>query len=161
MVMKKVFNEKCITPSQMNLINNVRIFFLRFTIWTRAYIISRYVGVGTAEELLVAVFLLYALLYVCFWAVYIEQDFGDIFHVNFGRETADQFAYLLNEFTIGLRELITAQLAGNKQGVDDNVKYLYQNASDLADFLNSVSPTSIKRSGKTAGYIRAIYLGRG
>ena len=128
MVMKKVFNEQCITPSQMNLINNVRIFFLRFTIWIRAYIISRYVGVGTTEEL--------------FGRLYLEAtDFGDIFHVNFGRETADRFAYYLNQFTIGLRELMTAQLAGNSQAVSDNVNYLFQNASDLAAFLNSVSPS--------------------
>ena len=112
----------------MNLINNVRIFFLRFTIWIRAYIISRYVGVGTTEEL--------------FGRLYLEAtDFGDIFHVNFGRETADRFAYYLNQFTIGLRELMTAQLAGNSQAVSDNVNYLFQNASDLAAFLNSVSPS--------------------
>jgi hypothetical protein len=120
----------------MNLISNVRIFFLRFTFWIRAYIISRYVGVGTADEL--------------FGRLYLEAtDFGDIFHVNFGRETADRFAYYLNQFTIGLRELITAQLAGNKQGVIDNVNYLYQNASDLAAFLNSVSPSFNETQWKT------------
>ncbi|HVI40303.1 MAG TPA: hypothetical protein VM577_06560 [Anaerovoracaceae bacterium] len=127
MVMKNKFNEQCITPSQMNLIFNVRIFFRRFTTWIRAYIISRYVGVGTEEEL--------------FGRLYLESiDFGDIFHVVIGRETSNKFTQLLNQFTFGLRDLLTAHLAGNSAAVSENVNSLYKNADDLAAFLASVSP---------------------
>jgi len=125
--MKNLFDERCITYSQMNLINNLRIFFRRFSIWIRAYIISRYVGVGTEEEL--------------FGRLYLESiDFGDILHVIFGRELAAQFTLLLNQFTFILRDLITAQLAGNTEAVNENVNRLYQNFDEIAEFLASINP---------------------
>lgn len=127
MVMKNKFNEQCITYSQMNLIFNVRIFFRKFTTWIRAYIISSYVGIGTAEEL--------------FGRLYLEStDFGDILHVIFGNEISNRFALLLNQFTFGLRDLITAQLAGNSEAVNENVNNLYKNTEDIAAFLASISP---------------------
>jgi hypothetical protein len=112
----------------MNLIFNVRIFFLRFTIWIRAYIISRYTGVGSPEEL--------------FGRLYLEStDFGDIFHVIFGRDISDSFARLLNQLTFGLRDLIDAQFAGNSEAVNANVNNLYKTVDDLAAFLASISPS--------------------
>jgi hypothetical protein len=128
MVMKNKFNEQCITPSQMNLISNVRIFFLRFTVWIREYIISRYTDTGSPEEQ--------------FGRLYLEStDFGDIFHVIFGRDISNQFTRLLNQFIFGLRDLIDAQLAGNSEAVKTNVNNLYKTADDLAAFLASVSPS--------------------
>ena len=128
MVMKNKFNEQCITPSQMNLISNVRVFFRRFTTWIREYIISRYTGVGAPEEL--------------FGRLYLEStDFGDIFHVIFGRDISNQFAGLLNKLTFGLRDLIDAQFAGNSEAVKTNVNNLYKTMDDLAAFLTSVSPS--------------------
>ncbi len=45
------FNPQCITYSQMNLIFNARIYYRRLRTWTRAYILSRYFGIGTEEAL--------------------------------------------------------------------------------------------------------------
>ena len=65
MIMKSNFNDQCITPSQMNLIYNTRLYLRRLLIWTRSYIISSYTGTGTAEEL--------------FGRLYVEtEDFGDL-----------------------------------------------------------------------------------
>ena len=127
MVNKNVFDKQCITYSQINLIFNVRIFFRRFTTWVRAYIISRYEGVGTEEEL--------------FGRLYLEAtDFGDIFHVIFGRDISNRFALLLNQFTVALRDILSAQLSGNSAAVNEGVSNLYRNKDDIVAFLASVTP---------------------
>lgn len=125
--MKKDFNEQCITYSQMNLIFNMRLFWRRLTIWTRIYIISRYLGVGTAE--------------VAFERLYLENlNFGDMISLHFNRSTANQYSQLLNQFSIGLRELITARLEGNFDAVRQNIDRLVQNANQRAAFLASINP---------------------
>lgn len=51
MIIKKLINEQCITFSQMNLIYNSRLIWRTLSTWTRAYVISRYLGLGTEEAL--------------------------------------------------------------------------------------------------------------
>jgi hypothetical protein len=95
--MKTKFDEQCITFSQINMIFNARLFWRRLTTWTRVYIISRYMGIGTSEE--------------AFSRLYIENlNFGELLQIVFGRQIANQFSGLLNQYTIGIRELITAEL---------------------------------------------------
>lgn len=127
MVSKMEFNDQCITYSQMNLIFNARIFWRRLTTWTRVYLISRYSGIGSSEEL--------------FGRLYLESgDFGDMFRIIFGREISDRVNQLLNQYTIALRELVDAQLNGNDAGMRQSVDSLYQNASQRAAFLESINP---------------------
>jgi len=73
------FNPECITISQMNLIFNVRIAWRRLTTWTRAYMISRYLGIGNAEDL--------------FGKLYSEAlNFSAMLQVIFGSEIAKKNA---------------------------------------------------------------------
>ncbi|HYE68015.1 MAG TPA: hypothetical protein VEA58_05345 [Anaerovoracaceae bacterium] len=125
--MKRDFNPQCITYSQMNLIFNIRIAWRRLTTWTRAYIISRYVGIGTAEEL--------------FGRLYLEvQNFSDMIQVIFGREISRRNAGFLVQNTIILRDLITAHLEGNKEAVQQNLDRFYKNINETAVFLASINP---------------------
>ncbi len=125
--MKSKFNEQCITYSQMSLIFNMRIFWRRLTTWNRIYIISRYLGIGTAE--------------VSFERLYLENlDFGDMLRIHFSRSISDRYSQLLNQFSIGLRELITAQLQGDLDAVRQNLDRLLQNADQRAAFLASINP---------------------
>jgi hypothetical protein len=111
----------------MNLIFNTRIYFRRLVTWTRAYLLSRYLGIGTAEEL--------------FGRLYLESlDLGNMLEIVFGSELANQDAQLASQYAIGLRDLITAQLAGDTAGVDKHVKELYQNAADRAAFGAKINP---------------------
>lgn len=127
MIMKSKFNVQCITPSQMNLIYNTRLYLKRLLIWTRAYIIGSYTGTGTAEDL--------------FGRLYIEtEDFGDLIHAFFGLGDSNEYTQLLNQFTFRLRDLISAQLAGDIEAVNKNVNLLYQNNRDRAAFLASINP---------------------
>ncbi len=125
--MKSRFNEQCITYSQMRLIFNMRIFWRRLTIWTRIYIISRYLGVGTAE--------------VSFERLYIENlDFGNMIRIHFSRSIANSYSQLLNQFSIGLRELITSLLQDDIDAARQNIDRLLQNANERAAFLASINP---------------------
>lgn len=125
--MKREFNPQCITYSQMNLIFNVRIAWRRLTTWTRAYIISRYVGIGTAEEL--------------FGRLYLEvQNFSDMIQVIFGREISRKNAGYLVQNTIILRDLISAHLEGNMEAVQQNLARFYKNINETAIFLASINP---------------------
>lgn len=125
--MKSKFNEQCITYSQMSLIFNMRLFWRRLTIWTRIYIISRYLGTGTAEE--------------AFGRLYLENlDFGDMLRIHFNRSIADSYSQLLNQFSIGLRELITSLIQGDLDAARQNIDRLLQNADQRAAFLASINP---------------------
>lgn len=125
--MKSNFDPQCITYSQMNLIFNMRIAWRRLTTWTRAYIISRYVGIGTAEEL--------------FGRLYLEvQDFSEMIQLVFGREISRRNAGYLVQYTIILRDLISAYLEGNSQSVQQNIDRFYSNINDNAAFLASINP---------------------
>lgn len=111
----------------MNMIINSRVYFRRLVTWTRAYLLSRYLGIGTAEEL--------------FGRLYLESlDLGNMLEIVFGSELANQDAQLASQYAIGLRDLITAQLSGDMEGVATHIKELYQNASDRAAFGAEINP---------------------
>ena len=124
---EKKINEKCLTYSQINLIFNARLFWRRFSLWIRIYLIDRYYGIGTAEE--------------AFGRLYLEStDFGDMLRIIFGRRNAEAYAQLLNKYTFLIRDLVSAQLAGDAAAVNQHVNELYQNVEDRAKFLASINP---------------------
>ena len=121
------FNPQCITYSQMNLIFNARIYYRRLTTWTRAYLISRYFGIGTPEEL--------------FGRLYLESlDIGKMMELIFGHESSNRYSQLLSQFPIALRDLIDAQLEGNNEAVRQNIDRLYLNVNQRAAFLEEMNP---------------------
>ncbi len=125
--MESRMNESCLTFSQINMIYNARIFWRRFTTWIREYFISRYMGIGTAED--------------SFGRLYLEAtDFGEMLRIIFGRNASNSFANLMRRFTIGLRELVSAQLKGDTEAVGQHVDDLYQITGEIAAFLASVNP---------------------
>lgn len=111
----------------MNLIYNSRIYYRRLTTWTRAYLLARYFGIGTAEEL--------------FGRLYFESlEIGDMMKIFFGREYTEQYSQLLSRFAILLRDIIDAQLEGNTEAVNQNVALLYENVAERAVLLEEMNP---------------------
>jgi len=124
---KNISNERCFTPSQMYMIFNVRLFWRRLNVWDTNYIVSRYKGIGSPEDQ--------------FGRMYLENsNFGDILEIIFGRNNANQISNMLNQYSIYLRDLISAQLQGNTDAVNQYVNLLYQNADNRAAFLASINP---------------------
>jgi hypothetical protein len=111
----------------MNMIFNARIYYRRLTTWTRAYLIGRYFGIGTAEEL--------------FSRLYLESlDVGSMLELIFGHEYSNRYSQLLSQFPIALRELVSAQLEGNPEAVRQNIDRLYLNVNQRAEFLEEMNP---------------------
>ncbi|MDD4565601.1 MAG: hypothetical protein PHE79_09055 [Eubacteriales bacterium] len=109
------------------MIFNSRLFRRYQTVWTRSYLTSRYEGIGTAEE--------------AFSLFYFEtSDFGEQLQIFFGRANANTYANLLNEFSIGIEEMITAQLRRDTEAVQRAVDRLYRNTEERAAFLASINP---------------------
>jgi len=129
------FNEQCITYSQMNMIFNSRIFWRRLTTWIRAYIISRFMGIGTGEE--------------AFKRLNAEiSGIGNMLQITFERENSNRLSQLLNQFTYALQDLITSAIQRNNDAINQNVKRLYKTADDIAEFLPSINPYLIQTEWK-------------
>lgn len=127
MKMKKEFDLECITVSQMNLISNSRIIWRRLNIWMRAYVVSRYKGIGTEEEIFVR--------------LYQEtQKFGDSLNIIFGRDKAEEYSNLLSQFMTTYRDLIDAHINRNMRGATENIDLLYQNVRGQAAYLAKMNP---------------------
>lgn len=127
MIKASKFNKQCITYSQMNLIFNARLFWRRFSLWIRIYLVDRYFGIGTAEE--------------AFGRLYLENnDLGDMLRIIFGRRNANNYTQLLSQYTFELRDLVSAQLAGNTEEMSRHVNNLYENINNRAAFLASINP---------------------
>jgi hypothetical protein len=145
MITANRIDPQCITYSQMNLIFNARTLYRRLATWTRAYMISRYLGMGTSDEL--------------FGRLYYESlDIGNKLSIIIGRENAEKYSQLLSQFVIALRDLISAQIAGDTAGMETNLSLLYQNAEERENFLISINPywrwTETEMENPLATYLR-------
>ncbi len=121
------FNPECITYSQMNLIFNARFYYRRLITWTRAYLLSRYYGIGTTEAQ--------------FERLYEESiDIGDMLQVIFGRQASEQYSQMVSRYAILFHEIVDAQIAGDQETVRRNVDLLYENVDQRAVYLQAINP---------------------
>jgi hypothetical protein len=127
MITKNEFNPQCITYSQMRMTFNMRIYFRRIFNLTRIYMRNRYYNLGAPD--------------VLFDRLYLEYlDLGNMLHLNFGRANRDQYSQLLGEFAITLSQLISAQIEGNIEAVNRNVRRIFDNVNARAAFLAELNP---------------------
>jgi hypothetical protein len=107
----------------MNMIFNARVAYKRLAIWTRAYIISRYTGIGSFGDL--------------FGRLYYEiMNIGDMLEIIFGHEFSEQFNQIVSEYAAALQGLISAQLKGN--------------AAEMNQYLDQLNNIIVKRSESQA-----------
>ena len=89
--------------------------------------ISRYLGIGNAEEL--------------FGNLYSEAlNFSDMLQVIFGRQIAQENAEYLSSYALIFKDLLTSQLKGDTQAIQQNIDRFYQNINENAAFLASINP---------------------
>lgn len=121
------FNPECITYSQMDMIFYARLYYRRILALTRSYMRNRYYSLG-AEDVL-------------FDRLYLESlDIGRLLQLNFGRARPETYSQYLSQFVIYLRDLISAQIEGNTEGINQNVQNLYDNINTRAAFLAAMNP---------------------
>lgn len=117
----------CISPAQMHIIFNSRIFWRQLATWTRAYLNSRYLGIGIADDVFGHILI-------------IMSEFTNMLRLTFGGEASEKYYQLLTQHIIIIRELITAQLDGNTDAMKYNVDRLYENGEIRAAFLAVLNP---------------------
>lgn len=145
MLEKDALDPQCITYSQMNLIFNLRIYLRRLAAWISTYLISRYMGLGTTEDL--------------FSRLYLESlHISNMLELVFGREYSEQYGRLESQFAITMRDLIDARLRNDMEAVNRGVDLLYQNISERSAFLASLNPywDETEYSGLFATYAQYI-----
>jgi len=127
MINKNRFEQGLITFPQMNLLFRVRLMWRELATWTRAYLVSRFIGGSFYEEVFSKLFS-------------IPQNFGQLFQLVLGVDIADQYVKLLSEHIILLRDYIEAQISGDENMANEKYRSLYQNADERAKFLASHNP---------------------
>lgn len=127
MAKKNDFDPQCITYSQMDMIFYARLYYRRILALTSSYMRNRYYNLGAVD--------------VLFDRLYLESlDIGRLLQLNFGRSRAESYSQYLSQFVIYLRDLISAQLDGNTEAINQNVQNLYDNIAKRATFLEAMNP---------------------
>lgn len=119
-------NQQCITYEQMNQIYNARMFWFELTTWVRAYMQSRYRGIGNEGEVRARL-------------NQVPVEYVDTLKQIFG-EKAEPYLQILNTYIDLIDALISAQKEGNSGEVNRITQLLYENASQSATFIASLNP---------------------
>lgn len=117
----------CVSFEQTKIIFTSRIFWRQLAIRTREYLNSRYLGIGNAED-------------VFNQLLNAPTEFSGMLRLLFGEEVSEKYTRLLTQYIMLMRELITAQLDGNREAINQNVNRLYQNGEIRAASLAPLNP---------------------
>jgi hypothetical protein len=119
--------EQCISFAQMNIILNSRIFWRKLATWTRAYLISKYTGIGISEDVYGHLF-------------NILSEYTTMLRLIFGADFSETYYNLVVQYVVILRNLIEAQLSNDAEAMKQNIVLLYKNAEERALFLSQTNP---------------------
>lgn len=127
MVCKNRSQENLITYGQMNIIFQARNLWRELVVWSRVYLISRFAGIGLAEDV-------YNRIYR------IPLEFGNITRLIFGNQAADVTIQQLSHTITLFRRLVEAMMTGNDDEAGALVQELYKNADERAAYLAEINP---------------------
>lgn len=114
-------------PGQVNLSNRLRRLWSQLAMWRRDYIVSLASGFGDLK-------IIEGRLYE------VTQDFGNVIKTFFGVEVANRMEYYFTVQASLLNQIAAAMLAGNQETVDYIAKNLYENVSEMSQYLATVNP---------------------
>jgi hypothetical protein len=117
---------QCITAEQMNEIYSIRMYWFELVTWVRAYMISRYRGIGNENAVMARLKQVSAE-----YIAALSKIFPD---------KMDPYLQLLNIYIDLIDQLITAQLKNNTDEVNRITQSLYENARQRAAYLEKVNP---------------------
>lgn len=119
-------DRQCVAFEQMNQIYGIRMFWFEMTTWVRAYMISRYRGIGNVDAVKARLEQV-----PVEYVGTLRQIFGD---------RVDPYLELLTNYIDLIDALITAQIENNTDEINRITRLLYQNADQRAAFISSLNP---------------------
>lgn len=121
------YQNRGISNTEMNLINQLRLLWEQHVEWTRMTVQSIILGLPDTD--LVSKRLLRN-----------PNDFADVLRIYYGDEKANKFAELLKGHLEIAAQLVKAAKTGDNKAVAEIEKRWYANADEIADFLGSINP---------------------
>lgn len=118
---------RCITKSELEIMNRFRLLWEQHSEWTRASIIAIVFDLPNREPTVNRL-------------LRNPKDFARVFRVFYGQRIADEFDRLLTEHLVLAAQLVEAVLAGNTREAEIINNRWYKNARDIARFLASINP---------------------
>ena len=116
-----------ITLGELNIINTVRILWMEFIMWSRAFITSVVAGNGDVEAVGLKLY-------------NIPNDFGNLFSIFFGPQAGYRMEQLFTEqILIGL-DIINAQQNNDIEHVDEATKRFDRNTNEISTYLAQLNP---------------------
>jgi hypothetical protein len=112
---------------QVNLIVSFRSLWLNLSMWTRSFLLSIASGLPNTQAVSDRLY-------------QIPVQIGNLIQLIFGQQSAEKFISLLSTHVIQMEAVIMAQKNGNVQAVNEGVTNLYQNATEIAEFLETINP---------------------
>lgn len=124
---KKSSNKQCLTPSVIELKDNLRKLWSDHVIWTKNYIVSAFTDSEDKDKVLARL-------------LQNQQDIGNVFKPYYGEAVGDKLAQLLREHIVIAGKIVDAVKAGNQADVEKFNKEWYANADEIAKFLSNQNP---------------------
>lgn len=124
---KKSPYKQCLTPSVIELKDNLRKLWSDHVIWTKNYIVSAFTDSEDKDKVLARL-------------LQNQQDIGNVFKPYYGEAVGDKLAQLLREHIVIAGKVIDAVKAGNQTDAEKYNKEWYANADEIAKFLSSQNP---------------------
>ena len=119
--------ERCISQTELDYRNDMRSLWEEPVAWTRMAIISLVFDLLDLNEVLTRL-------------LKNADDMGDMIRRLYGDEVAVTYSQLIKDHLLIAADLVKAALAGNEQRAQEAEAKWYENADDIARFLNSVNP---------------------
>lgn len=120
-------NQRCISPVEMQIIINSRIFWREQAAWIKSFIDAEYFNLEISEEI-------FSHLYN------IPAKFSNSLRLIFGGVIAEQYGHMLSQNIVLIRELIEAQEDNDVEAMNQIVNDLYLLADQRAAYLDSINP---------------------
>ena len=128
-------NPMIITKAELDLMNNIRTLWEQHGAWTRMAITSMVFGLPD-EDLVINRLLQNPV------------DFANALKLFYGDKMASKFSDLLKDHLVIAAQLVKAAKAGDNKSATEAEKKWYENANEIADFLNYLNPFWSKESWK-------------
>lgn len=118
---------RCITQAEVDYRNDMRSLWEEHVAWTRMAIISLVFDLPDINQVLARL-------------LKNADDMGNMIRRLYGDTVATTYSRLIREHLLIATDLVKAAIAGDAKAAQEAEEKWYQNADDIAAFLNSVNP---------------------